>query len=161
MMPLKALIGAVLVQVALTLALLLWLGVSRARSARRGEVRIKDIALSSQAWSDRIKQIANAYANQLELPVLFYVAALLAIMTGTLDWIVVGLSWAFVAMRLWNALPGAIFATASWLFVATRYAHAYIHVTHNRVLQRFQVFIGGFAVLTVLWLYVGLRVMTA
>ena len=38
-MPLKALIGAVLVQVALTLALLLWLGVSRARSARRGEVR--------------------------------------------------------------------------------------------------------------------------
>lgn len=140
MMPLKALIGAVLVQVALTLALLLWLGVSRARSARRGEVRIKDIALSSQAWSDRIKQIANAYANQLELPVLFYVAALLAIMTGTLDWIVVGLSWAFVAMRLW---------------------HAYIHVTHNRVLQRFQVFIGGFAVLTVLWLYVGLRVMTA
>lgn len=139
MMPLKALIGAVLVQVALTLALLLWLGVSRAlRAAWR--VRIKDIALSSQAWSDRIKQIANAYANQLELPVLFYVAALLAIMTGTLDWIVVGLSWAFVAMRLW---------------------HAYIHVTHNRVLQRFQVFIGGFAVLTVLWLYVGLRVMTA
>ena len=139
-MPLKALVGAMLVQIALTLGLLLWLGVARARSAQRGEVRIKDIALSSDAWPDRIKQVANAFGNQLELPVLFYVAALLAIVTGTVDTIVVGLAWTFVTLRLW---------------------HAQIHVTHNTVLRRFQVYIGGFVMVAVMWAYIGLRVLTA
>lgn len=139
-MPLKALVGAMLVQIALTLGLLLWLGVARARSAQRGEVRVKDIALSSDAWPDRIKKVANAFGNQLELPVLFYVAALLAIVTGTVDTIVAGLAWAFVALRLW---------------------HAQIHVTHNTVLRRFQVYIGGFVMVAAMWAYIGLRVLTA
>lgn len=136
----KALIGAVLVHVAMTLALLLWLGVARARSAQRREVRIKDVALSSEAWPDRIKQIANSFRNQLELPVLFYVAALMAIATSVTDVIVVGLSWCFVALR---------------------FVHAYIHVTSNVVMRRFQVYVAGFFVLCALWIYIGTRVMTS
>lgn len=136
----KVLIGAVLVQIAMTLVLLLWLGVARARSAQRGEVRIKDVALSAEPWPDRIKQIANAFRNQLELPVLFYVAALLAIVMGIVDAVVVGLAWGFVALRI---------------------IHAVIHVTHNAVLRRFQVYVAGFAVLASLWVYIGLRVMVS
>jgi hypothetical protein len=136
----KALIGAVLVQVLLTFVLLYWLGIARARSARRGEVRVKDVALSSVPWPDRLKQIANAYQNQLEVPVLFYAAALLAIVAGVVDAFVVGLAWAFVALRI---------------------VHAAIHVTHNVVIRRFQVFVAGVVVLSVMWSYIGLRVLAS
>ena len=136
----KALIGAVLVQVLLTFLLLYWLGIARARSARRGEVRVKDVALSSVPWPDRLKQIANAYQNQLEVPVLFYAAALLAIVAGVVDAFVVGLAWAFVALRI---------------------VHAAIHVTHNVVIRRFQVFVAGVVVLSVMWFYIGLRVLAS
>jgi hypothetical protein len=136
----KALIGAVLVQVLLTFVLLYWLGIARARSARRGEVRVKDVALSSVPWPDRLKQIANAYQNQLEVPVLFYVAALLAIVAGVVDAFAVGLAWAFVALRI---------------------VHAAIHVTHNVVIRRFQVFVAGVVVLSVMWTYIGLRILAS
>jgi hypothetical protein len=136
----KALIGALLVQVLLTFVLLYWLGIARARSARRGEVRVKDVALSSVPWPDRLKQIANAYQNQLEVPVLFYAAALLAIVAGVVDAFVVGLAWAFVALRI---------------------VHAAIHVTHNVVIRRFQVFVAGVVVLSVMWSYIGLRVLAS
>lgn len=139
-MPLKALIGAVLVQVLLTFVLLFWLGIARARSARRGEVKVADVALSSEPWPDRLKQIANSYRNQLEVPVLFYVGALMAIVLGAVDTVVAGLAWVFVVLRL---------------------VHAYIHVTHNKVLRRFQVFVASVVVLAVLWGYVGGRVLLA
>lgn len=139
-MPLKALIGAVLVQVALTFVLLFWLGIARARSARRGEVKVADVALSSEPWPDRLKQIANSYRNQLEVPVLFYVGALTAIVLGVVDTVVAALAWVFVGLRL---------------------VHAYIHVTHNKVLRRFQVFVASVVVLAVLWGYVGSRVLLA
>lgn len=136
----KLLLGAVFVQIALTFALLLWLGRARAVAASRGEVKLRDVALSSDAWSDRIKQIANAFNNQLELPVLFYIAALLAIVTSRVDYAVVVLAWAFVALRL---------------------VHAYIHVTHNNVLRRFQVYVGGFMILAALWIYLAIGILAA
>ncbi len=139
-MVIKALLAAVFVQVALTLGLLAWLGRARARSAQQGEVKIADVALSSDAWPDRIKQISNAFSNQFELPVLFYVAALLAIVVSKVDVIVVALAWAFVGFRL---------------------LHAYIHVTNNRVIRRFQVYVFGFVMLVALWLYLAVRLMAA
>lgn len=139
-MVIKALLAAVFVQVAMTLGLLAWLGRARARSAQQGEVKIADVALSSDAWPDRIKQISNAFSNQFELPVLFYVAALLAIVVSKVDVIVVALAWAFVGFRL---------------------LHAYIHVTNNRVIRRFQVYVFGFVMLVALWLYLAVRLMAA
>ena len=51
----------------------------RARErASRGEVQLRDIALREPNWPPRTTQIANAYHNQLELPVLFYVLTILA-----------------------------------------------------------------------------------
>lgn len=139
-MAVKVLLAAVFVQVGLTFALLIWLGRLRAQSAARGEVRIADVALSSDAWPDHIKQIANSFANQFELPVLFYVAALLAIVMGQVDWIVAGLAVAFVALRL---------------------GHAFIHVTNNHVIRRFQVYVAGFAMLAALWLYLAAGILLA
>ena len=99
----RALLAAVFAQVAMTFALLVWLGRARAVSAARRDVELADVALSSDAWPDRIKQIANSFANQFELPVLFYVAALLAIVTRQADGTAAGLAWAFVALRMVHA----------------------------------------------------------
>ena len=136
--PLKMLLFALFLQVGLTIALLLWLGRERVGSAGRKEVRIPDIALSSQAWPDRVKKIGNSYQNQFELPVLFYVAVMLAIVLSAVDWIVVGLAWVFVAMRV---------------------AHAAVHVTHNNVVLRLQVFSLGVVVVTALWIYLAFRLL--
>ena len=82
-------------------------------------------------WPKRETQIANAYHNQLELPVLFYVLTILAIVTRHAD------------------LP---FVVLAWIFVASRLVHAYIHVTNNDVNRRGPSFGLGALVLTIMWL---------
>ena len=136
----QLLLLAVFAQVALTIGLLVWLGTARVRSAGRREVSIADVALSSSAWPDRLRQIGNAYGNQLEVPVLFYVAAVLAIVMHVVDGVVVALAWAFVILRL---------------------VHAYIHVTHNTVIRRFQVFAAGVGAISILWIYLAIRTLMA
>ena len=59
-------------------------------------------------------QIGNAFHNQLETPLIFYVLTLISLVTGTADSI------------LW---------VLSWMFVLARIAHAYVHVTSNRIDQ--------------------------
>jgi hypothetical protein len=65
------------------------------------------------------------------LPTLFYVLCLLVMMQGEPDPL---LSW------------------LAWAFVATRYLHAFIHVTGNDVVRRFYAFLAGFLILAVMWL---------
>jgi hypothetical protein len=40
-----------------------------------------------------------------------------------------------------------------WIFVASRYAHAYVHITSNRLSQRRPVFLVGFFSLVALWVW--------
>ena len=127
----------VFVQIALTFVLLVAMGRARARSARRGEVKIKDIALGQRAWPDRVTQISNAFHNQLELPVLFYVLVAFVIITRTADTVLLLMAWAFVALRL---------------------VHAWIHVTHNNVIRRFYVYIAGGVVLIAMWVVFAVRI---
>lgn len=128
---------AIFPQVALTFGLLLWLGPARVAAVRRGEVRLKDIALGQSAWPDRITQISRSFQNQFELPVLLYVLVGLVLVTRKADvWLVTG----------------------AWLFVASRLLHAYVHVTSNRIQMRFQAYVVGVAILVLMWLWLALRV---
>ena len=129
-MSVQAVLLPLLVQVALTFALLFWTGRVRTRAVREGKVHVRDIALGQQNWPPRPTQIANAYQNQLELPVLFYVVTILAWSTGQADLLFVVLAWVFVVLRL---------------------VHATIHVTSNRVPRRFSVFAAGVLVLLAMW----------
>jgi hypothetical protein len=129
-MSVQAVFLPLLVQVALTFALLFWTARVRTRAVREGKVHVRDIALGQQNWPPRPTQIANAYQNQLELPVLFYVVTILAWSTGQAD------------------LPFVILA---WVFVVLRLAHATIHVTSNRVPRRFAAFAAGVFVLLAMW----------
>jgi len=124
------LIAAMLAQGALALGLLWYLGTIRVPMIMRGEVKIRDMALSREAWPEREKKVSNAFDNQFQLPVLFYLACVVAVFVGP-TWFDLVLAWAFVV---------------------TRYVHAYIHATSNHVIQRFWAYASGLVILTLFWL---------
>ena len=67
----------------------------RTSAFRRGEINAQDVALREPNWPPHIAQVGNAYHNQLELPVLFYVLTILAWITRHADLLFVVLAWIF------------------------------------------------------------------
>ena len=137
-MSIQAILMPMFAQVALTFVLLFWMGFLRTRALRSGAVKPEQIALREPHWPLRVLQIGNAFHNQLELPVLFYVVTLLALMTETLD---------------------VILYVLSWMFVLSRFVHAYIHVTSNRLDRRGGVFGIGAIALLLMWVIVVARIL--
>jgi hypothetical protein len=127
------------VLVVLTLGLFCWMGYHRVTLVRSGEVHPRDVALRQPNWPPHVLQVANAAHNQLEAPVLFYVLTILAIMTRHADFLFVVMAWIFVALRL---------------------AHAYVHVTSNRLPLRGGVFGLGLLVLMLMWLIFIVRILS-
>jgi hypothetical protein len=128
----------VFVQVALTFGLLVWMALVRTASLRRGETKIRDIALRQPAWSAKATQISNCYDSQFQIPLLFYVLVILAWITKQAD---------------------LIFVVMAWIFVLSRLAHAYIHTTSNHVPTRFNVFAVGVIVLLLMWIIFAVRIL--
>lgn len=81
------------------------------------------LALEDTAASDN-------FMNLFEMPVLFYV-------------LIVILYAADMADRS--------HLTLAWTYVALRYVHTGIHVTYNRVMHRFPVYLAGGIVLWIMW----------
>lgn len=133
------LIAAILAQGALALGLLWYLGTIRIPMVLKGGVRIDDIALERTGWPRREHQASNALDNQFQLPVLFYVGAGLALYFG----------------------PTAFELALAWLFVVTRYVHAFVHITDNHVIRRFAAYFAGLLLLCVLWLDLVVRLFLA
>jgi hypothetical protein len=128
----------VLVQVALTFGLLIWMVGARRQALVSRETKIRDIALGEPNWPVRTTQIGNCYRNQFELPVLFYVLIALALPLRRVDDIILLLSWIFVISRL---------------------VHAGVFVTSNDLGRRSTAWIAGGLVLLVMWLYFGLKIL--
>jgi len=139
-MSVPAILAPVFVQVGLTFCLLIWLAALRTRALRSGAVRPADIALRGRAWPGRAEQIGNAFANQLELPLLFYVLAILALVTRKADF---------------------LFVVMSWMFVATRLFHAFVHTGSNVVRIRGGAFAVGAIILLVMWIIFAARILFA
>jgi hypothetical protein len=137
-MSIEAILLPMFVQVALTFLLLFWMTFLRLRVIRRGLISPQQVALREPAWPPHVLQIGNAFQNQLELPVLFYVVLLLALTTETLD---------------------TTLYVLSWMFVLSRLVHAYIHITSNRLDRRTAVFLIGAIALALMWIIVTGRVM--
>lgn len=137
-MSIQAVLLPLFVQVALTFGLLFWMGRARIASVRRGETHIRDIALGQPNWSPRVQQISNAYHNQYQVPVLFYVLVGLALFTRKAD---------------------LLFVVMAWLFVISRLVHAAIHTTSNWVSRRFFAFLFGAAVLLLMWIIFAARIL--
>ena len=136
----QAVLLPLFVQVALTFGLGFWMAFGRVAAVRAREVRTRDIALREPAWPKQLMQLQNAFLNQFEMPVLFYALTILVLITKTAD--------------LWFVVP-------AWIFVALRLAHAYVHVTSNRVPRRALMFLAGAAVLCVMWIIFAVRILTS
>ncbi len=138
-MPIQFVLLPLFVQVALTFGLLFWMGSARIRALKRGDAKIKDIALGQSNWPDRVQQLSNCYANQYQVPVLFYVLTILAMITKHADY---------------------LFVVMAWLFVLSRFAHAYIHTGTNYVRHRFNVFLVGVIILLIMWVIFAVRILS-
>lgn len=79
--------------------------------------------------------VRNSIANQFELPLLFHACCIVLYVTQA------------------DNLPAVILA---WIFVATRYAHAFVHVTSNNLRYRSPLFAAGFLVLAGMWVWLGI-----
>ncbi len=134
----KLLVLAIFAQVLLILIILLLMGRERVPRVRSGEIPVADIAVERTAYPLKARLLSNSFDNQFQLPVLFYVAAILSLVFTTIGWVEI------------------VFA---WLFVALRYAHAFVHVTSNHVYHRFVLYTAGLAVLALLWLWLLLRLL--
>jgi hypothetical protein len=139
-MSIPAVLAPVFALILLTFGLNIWMGYARTTAIRRGEVKIRDIALGERNWSKQTQQVDNAFHNQFELPVLFYVLVVLALITRQTD---------------------LLFVLISWLFVALRYTHAYIMVTTNYVPRRAQVHFAALGILALMWLVFALRILVS
>jgi hypothetical protein len=130
-MSLQMILLPLFVQVVLTFVLLFWMAGLRGSALRGGEVRYDDIALREPNWPRRTVAVANAYHNQLELPILFYVLTLLAYVTRH---------------------AGLLFVLLAWVFVAMRVMQVCVHVTNNKVPVRGAFFGASALVLAIMWL---------
>jgi hypothetical protein len=125
-------------EVLLTFAVMFGMMYRRTAALQRGEARFEDIALREPNWPTRAQQFANAFANQFELPVLFYVLTLLALATRHADRLFVAMAWLFVACRAWQA---------------------FIHVTSNNVRIRGAAYGLGALVLVAMWIIFMVRIL--
>ena len=80
------------------------------------------MALNNKAWPDNVVQVSNNITNQFEVPVLFYVLALLLFSIDAV---------------------GVIALALSWVFVIRRYIHSYIHTHSNYVPMRLRAYLMG------------------
>jgi hypothetical protein len=140
-MPQTAILLPVFVQVALTFAVLIAMGLARGRSAKVRRQGLEDLALATDKdWEPAAVQAANNYKNQFEMPVLFYAVSGIAIATRLVD--------------------PAMVVLAS-LFVVSRIGHAIVHIGPNIVKIRGALFLIGVVLLLAMWIVLAWRVFTA
>jgi hypothetical protein len=130
-MTIPMILAPLFVQVLLTFAVMLGMMYCRTSALQRREVRLEQIALREPNWPLRATQFANAFSNQFELPVLFYVLTILAMMTRHAD---------------------VLFVVMAWIFVVFRILQAFVHVTSNNVRYRGAFYGVSSIVLLVMWL---------
>ena len=132
----KPLLLPLLAQVLLTFIVMYIMGRKRVDEIKKKNINPQKTnirANSSGVFKDAATASDN-YHNQFETPLLFYVAIMLTLMLMIQDYVIVFLAWAFVGLR---------------------YVHSFIHITYNRVMHRFAVFIFSSLVLFALWFRLG------
>jgi hypothetical protein len=121
----------VLAMVVLTFVVWLRMYFSRIGEMKRERIHPQTVATSAQ-MAARLQdtRAADNFRNLFELPVLFYLALVVAALT---------------------AQTGTPVLVLAWLFVALRVVHSAIHCGYNKVMHRFQAYLAGGMVLWLLW----------
>jgi len=120
-----------------TLLVLNIVGVTRVVNTLRGDVGIKEFALGETDHVPEWTRRANRnLINLLEVPVLFYVACIVATVASVKHGALIPLAWGYVALRI---------------------AHSLVHLTTNNIVHRLVVFGASNLVLIVVWVILALR----
>lgn len=127
----------VLALMAWTLLVLLQIGIRRLRAAFAGRVVANDFLCGESSRVPVDVSLPNrVFMNLLEVPVLFYLLAIVFYVTHTVDAPAVALAWLFVVLRL---------------------VHSLIYFTYNKVLHRFLAFALGNVLVLAMLVYLALR----
>jgi hypothetical protein len=117
--------------VVLSSILLVRMFFERLRQVRAENIRWREIPSASQmAARFQDTRAADNFRNLFEVPVLFYLALVVAFLIAQVNLLTLSLAW---------------------IFVASRYLHSVIHCTNNRLKYRFPVYLLGWLVLWIFW----------
>nr|WP_295465746.1 MAPEG family protein [Mesorhizobium sp.] len=131
-----AIFWPMLLQVALIYAVYVLMSYRRKAAIRAGSARTSDFRENRSEPPESLF-VRNNLANQFELPILFFVVCLALYDTNGSNLLTVALAW---------------------VFVISRYAHAAIHVTTNRIRHRRPLFVVGFLALFAMWVWFALHI---
>ena len=138
-MSVQAILLPVFAYVLLVLIVLIELGRRRGQAVKAGEVG-QDPSLREHAWPNYVSQVSNDVRNQFEIPVLFL---------------------ALVAFAMFTRKADLLFVVLSWVFVVSRYVHAFIHTTSNRLNWRLSAYFIGVIVLMAMWIIFAVQILFA
>ena len=106
-------------------------GITRLISVRRRQVHPRYyVLMSGDTPPDYVQKIGRNMANLLEVPVLFYLLAVLVILFEISSQLLVDLAWLYVVLRL---------------------VHSIIHISYNNVPHRLIVFVLSVVTLMIMW----------
>lgn len=133
-----AIFWPVIAQVALIHAVYYLMSKRRFAAVRAGTARAQDYKIPT-IEPEPSATVARSLINQFELPVLFFLVCILLYLTAGVN-------------------DAALIV--AWLFVFSRLAHAYVHVTSNRLMLRQRLFCAGFVFNFVLWVLFAVHIAT-
>jgi len=120
-----------------------WLrmGSDRLRELRERKIHPQKVATARQAAETfQNPQSADHFRNLFEVPVLFYALC------------------GYLAI---TQLTSVLLLACAWGYVLLRALHAYVHLTHNNVIRRFQSFFASTIVLYAMWGIFLVKLLTA
>jgi len=117
-----------------------WMYVVRIRGAIRDSIPMSAFKdqRTAAATPGVYSTASDNLANLFELPVLFYVAA--------------------VVLYATDGVTGPMLAL-SWFYVTTRIAHSLVHMTYNKVMHRFSIYIISSIALWTMWIMIAARLL--
>jgi hypothetical protein len=130
-----AIFWPIIVQVALTYCIYALISRRRIAAIKAGDASVSQFR-ENQDEPPQSRFVRNNLENQFELPVLFFAAGISAFVLGFAD---------------------AAMIALAWLFALSRIAHAWVHVTTNRIRHRRPAFVLGFLALGAMWALIAWR----
>jgi hypothetical protein len=132
----QALLAPLFLHVLLTLVVGLVTLRARVAAVRGGRARLKEIATSNAGWPPSVRKLSNNFDNQFQTPMLWYAVCALLVAAAMVDGVAVALSW---------------------IFLASRVAHSFIHTGRNDIRFRLSFFLVGFTAVILMWAWFGVR----
>lgn len=132
----KSLYYPILLQGALTFSVLALFVRRRFKAAYAGKTDPKYFKLyQGEGEPPEVRVVDRSFTSQFEIPILFYVVCLAAMVLDRADTVIVAAAWAYASLRI---------------------IHAYIHIYLRKIMIRFYAFMASNAALIFMWVWLAL-----